>query len=194
MKRESTSGYGSCRKASSVSKLPNQKLSMKFAEKQLDAESQPTRKNSFTKVSALGKLRSLKNWVSKEVITKIRATNKSNIEPISSSLKKSAQSPKHAKRKLLKHVYKPDYDIVPALYPKGCLTCGGRNLQVMYHGDRHVCLRCQKSLQTNEPKGKFVDVFLSMTGQIVVLQKQSQMDEVSKILFMKEEAKLLEEA
>ena len=46
----------------------------------------------------------------------------------------------------VQRTYKPNYDVVPALYPKGCLTCGGRNFTVMYHGERHICRRCQKSL------------------------------------------------
>jgi len=61
--------------------------------------------------------------------------------------------------------------VVPALYPKGCLTCGGRNFIVVYHGERHICKRCQQSLQSNDDTNQFIDVFLSKSGLIVVLRK-----------------------
>ncbi|CDW74682.1 UNKNOWN [Stylonychia lemnae] len=87
--------------------------------------------------------------------------------------------------------FKPNLAAVPALFPKGCLTCGGRNQQVMYHGDRHICSRCKPTIQCFET-GKFVDVFLSKIGSIVVLKKQSQNDETTKVIFMREENILLD--
>ena len=44
------------------------------------------------------------------------------------------------------------YNPIPALYEKGCLTCGQKNVEVKYHGERHVCYKCKKYLQT--PDGK----------------------------------------
>lgn len=89
-----------------------------------------------------------------------------------------------------------DLESVPSLYPKGCLTCGGRNNSVLYHGERHICHRCQRGLQTYEIENedcRYVDVFLSKSGQIVVLKKQSQNDESTKMLFIKEESQLYEQ-
>jgi hypothetical protein len=38
------------------------------------------------------------------------------------------------------------YYPIPALYPAGCLTCGGKNYEVKYHGERHICHKCKAFL------------------------------------------------
>jgi len=50
-----------------------------------------------------------------------------------------------------KPMVKPYYPIT-AIYDKGCLTCGQRNIEVKFHGERHVCFKCRAYLQT--PDGK----------------------------------------
>ena len=47
-------------------------------------------------------------------------------------------------------------------------------------------------MQANDAAGSFVDVFLAKSGLIVVLKKQSQTEEHSKLRFVQEENRLLE--
>ena len=51
-----------------------------------------------------------------------------------------------------------------ALFDKGCITCGQMNLEVEYHGDRHVCLTCRTLLKTYD--GDSAGVFLNEYGEI----------------------------
>ena len=34
-------------------------------------------------------------------------------------------------------------------YDMGCLTCGKENIHVTFHGDRHICINCRRSIKTN---------------------------------------------
>eukprot|EP00347_Sterkiella_histriomuscorum_P017633 403348592 len=190
----------------------------------------PTRKDP-NKLSNLGKLRGLKDWITNEIeqenkrkeeLEKLKnqetstllrkqttlkrkqtwtsQTSQNPIRPKSAAMKLNTKQYDQKNRKIFSRKanlkkeqhFKADFDVVPAMYPKGCLTCGGRNQHVQYHGDRHICSRCAKSLQSADGSNKFVDVFLSKSGQIVVIKKQSQNDDSTKMLYMKEENYLFE--
>lgn len=48
--------------------------------------------------------------------------------------------------------YKKPRVQVPSKFPSGCLTCGERNTEVKYYGERHVCDKCKKFIQTTDDK------------------------------------------
>lgn len=68
---------------------------------------------------------------------------------------------------------KPRYRVhypIPALYESGCLTCGQKNVEVIYHGERHVCFKCRKYLQT--PDGKPIMLISTPDQRIMAFFKK----------------------
>ena len=53
-----------------------------------------------------------------------------------------------------------------ALYSKGCITCGERNIIVKFYLDRHICLACRKLIKTYD--GDRVFIFLNEMDEIEV--------------------------
>ncbi|CAD8172419.1 unnamed protein product [Paramecium octaurelia] len=54
-----------------------------------------------------------------------------------------------------------------ALYDKGCITCGGPNISVTYHGERHICLKCRDHITTLD--GDPVLIFQDDDGEVCVV-------------------------
>jgi hypothetical protein len=55
---------------------------------------------------------------------------------------------------------------IAALFPSGCLTCGQKNVSVQYHGERHLCFKCRRYLQT--PHGKPVVLITTPDSQRIM--------------------------
>ncbi|CDW77541.1 multi-sensor hybrid histidine kinase [Stylonychia lemnae] len=64
---------------------------------------------------------------------------------------------------------------IPAIYDQGCLTCGQQNVTVTYHGERHVCYKCRKYLQT--PDGKPVMLITTPDQRIMAFFKKIKLND-----------------
>ena len=56
-----------------------------------------------------------------------------------------------------------------ALFDKGCITCGKDNIEVIYFGERHICLRCRNFLKTKNNDRAYV--YLNDDGDVEVVGK-----------------------
>eukprot|EP00347_Sterkiella_histriomuscorum_P012027 403370170 len=77
------------------------------------------------------------------------------------------------KQVYFKYTKKPKFipnNPVPAIYDSGCLTCGQKNVEVEFHGERHVCYKCKKYLQT--PDGKPVMLISTPDSRILAFFKK----------------------
>jgi hypothetical protein len=61
--------------------------------------------------------------------------------------------------------FNPKDKFGPALFDRGCLTCGKDNLFTKYHGDRHVCINCRNQIKTYD--GDEVKIYLDQYGDII---------------------------
>jgi hypothetical protein len=53
----------------------------------------------------------------------------------------------------------------PALFDKGCITCGRENLKTKFHGDRHVCTNCRRMIKSYD--NDQIYLYLDEYGDIV---------------------------
>jgi len=58
----------------------------------------------------------------------------------------------------------------PALYPTGCLTCGQKNAEVAYYGERHICYKCKNFIMT--PDGRPVSLVQTPDDRIFAFVKE----------------------
>ena len=54
----------------------------------------------------------------------------------------------------------------PAIFDKGCLTCGHENVKVENYGERHCCNTCLNSLKT--PAGDLVTLKATENGRFII--------------------------
>lgn len=80
--------------------------------------------------------------------------------------------------------FNPKDKFGPALFDKGCLTCGKDNIVTKYHGERHVCINCRQQIKSYD--GDEVKIYLDQHGDIVckaIKILQGEDEKVKKVFY-----------